>query len=239
MMALNWLKDIFKDQINLEDFKEPTPEHAPLKTQEMKDRIIAGVSHCLSQYGFEKPKKQHEVWVNSRTDNINDLINVIFYGNNAPKALRVGLRVGIHCPQADRLISKVCNRRYNSISAAISCLLINIQPREKTEWYFWNTAFSEKELDNLLGRIKNICLPFLQNINDYPALIKYIEQRKMFPNEEILAALYLLTGDQTKAITYMEKVLFDNTSLSEKRRDCITTLLKMTDSGEIKAMLNN
>lgn len=204
--------------------------HPPLTDQDMRNRIMAPIWNYLENCGFKKTDEEW-VWIRPRTAWIDDYVFVPLLTKSAPELYGVNLRVGVRSSPIGRLLSALGDSRYVKIRPLL-CPLISepYLPNQQlpSRWNFWNTAFDDEEMDDLLWHLERYGFSFMESfstLNDLiEALDNYSSLFKHWP--EVVAAILVLAGRYDEAQNYIK----DSLSVGRGGADSIRILSKMDES---------
>lgn len=244
---------------SFKDVIPPKPEHPPIKTSEMRKRVVAFVDEALLGDDFTRPRKHREIWIRPRTSKIHDHIRLQF--ESTPSMGRLEVRacfIGFDAPEVGdiyvkvlKAIHKKSNQSPREMEQVFTTRLLNKYGNKIKTWIFWGTAFSEATMQDLVNDIKALRGPFFSQVSSYEELEHFVSQRKprMMKNLN-WAIIYLLLERKEKAVQLLEALLplaKASTRLSIENGtknpwpydEIVKYLLEQINSGDIKKLLQS
>ncbi len=186
------------------NYKPPKAKHDPVRLAEIKQRIVIAVNHNLSKNDFQQVRKNLELWVRKRTDDIYDVISLQFDSHPSLGCIRVLVNIGYHSSKVEKLFCKLADESYDLTTSTDGGYCYQVNPDEtKTEWMFWNIAFEESEKDDLIYHINTFGISFLEKVSSHKELLAFIERRKG-PFHIQRAILYQLLGNREKSLEILK-----------------------------------
>lgn len=186
------------------NYTPPKAKHDPIRLSEIKQRIVISVDRDLSKNGFQCVGNNLEIWVRKRTEDIFDLISLLFDPRPSQGCIRVLVNIGYHAPQVEKYFLELADKSYDLSSSTDGGYCYQLNPKEtKAEWMFWDIAFEESEINDLVHHINTFGIPFLEKVSNHEELIKFIERRQG-PFDIRRAILYQLIGNKGKGLEILE-----------------------------------
>lgn len=160
-------------------------------------------------------------WTRRRTAWATDHIFAPALTKSAPELIGVNVHTGIRCELVNRLLSELCVGTYDLQRPLLSPLLGEACLPEKvpSRWNFWNNAFEEEELDDMLWHLERYALPFMESFSTLDDIQIAIQRRsELFSGwPEKVAAAFILSGRHSDARAVLERASSENLSSEQLR----------------------
>jgi len=99
------------------NYKPPKAKHDPIRLAEIKHRIVLAVNRNLSKNDFQQVRKNIELWVRKRTEDVYDVISLQFDPSPSLGCIRVLVNIGYHSPQVELRFLELANKSYDLSSS--------------------------------------------------------------------------------------------------------------------------
>lgn len=183
----------------------------------------------LEAHGFKEAEEQW-TWIRPRTAWINDYIFAPLLIKSAPELYGISLHVGVQCPPVNRLLVELSGGHYKPSRPLLSPLISEAYlPKQRipSRWNFWNTAFDDEEMDDMLWHLERYGLPFMESFSTLDDLVaaldKYASLFRHWP--EAVAAILALAGKYEEALQRLEEGLRMVKGMSEDQIKTINMMI--------------
>lgn len=203
--------------------------HPPLAGDVMRAKIREPLGSYLEARDFKKAEEQW-TWIRPRTAWVNDYIFAPLLTKSAPELYGINLYVGVQCPPVNRLLVEVSGGRYKPTRPLLSPLISEPYLHKKripSRWDFWNTAFDDEEMDDMLWHLECYGLPFMESFNALDDLVAaFYQYAPLFQDwPEKAAAILALAGRYDEAQRRLEGSLRTVKAMSEEQIKIINTMI--------------
>jgi len=230
----------------IKDVTPPKPQHAPIRLAEMKLRITETVDQYLNEHGFEQTNKNSAIWLRPRVQYFHDYISLRFDTRPSGGLLGVMVYAGFKVPTVHELRMKLPHKNYEKEFATFGDYTFQLHKKKtiRTKWRFWNTAYSEEEVSDLVEHIEKYAFAYFDSVNNYDDLLFEIELRgNLFTENK--AIIYALNGKKEKGMQILEEDIKKQETMQKNMLPNIdqeildiwkfkTSLLKIIKNDEIK-----
>lgn len=216
--------------------------HPLLSDEAMRNKIRGPLKFHLESHGFKETEDQW-MWVRARTAWINDYIFAPLLTKSAPELYGINLYAGIQCPPIARLRSELSGDRHELTRLLLRPLIhIPYLPNKQipSRWNFWNKAFDDEEVDDMLWYLERYALPFLESFSTLDDLVLGLDKyAPLFQREpENVAAILAFAGRFDEAQQRLEEGLHTVKGMSVGQINIINAMIAALQNNTLQTCIN-